>query len=160
MHNIDPRWDRANDPTPIEPRPDAGRKSVPPAPTNGLAKRLDLDALFTGREHRLPEVAERLWSKVDVGGQDDCWVWTKPPGTGGFGQLKFKLGGRPKVLYAHRFAYALAHPDQAIPDGVQVKHCCGERLCVNPRHLYLADRRGWTLSWAGNGLARFEDRLP
>jgi len=64
------------------------------------------------------------------------------------------------VLVSHRFAYALAHPAQAISARVQVKHCCGERLCVNPRHLYLADRRGRPISSAGNGLTRFEDRLP
>jgi hypothetical protein len=166
MHNIDPRWDRSNDPTPIEPRPDAGGKTVPPAPTNGLARRLDLGVLFTGHEDRLTEVADLFWSKVDVDGKNECHIWTGKEGPGGYGQVRFRLGGRLRLLSARRFAYALEHPDQAIPEGVQVTHCCGEKrrcgekLCVNPRHLYLADRRGRPLSSAGNGLTRFEDRLP
>jgi hypothetical protein len=165
MHNIDPWWDRANDPTPIEPRPDAEGKTVPPAPTNGhpangLAKCLNLETLFAAREHRLQEVVELFWSKVDVGGRNECWIWTSRLGPGDFGQHTFRLGGRRKVLVAQRFAYALAHPDQGIPDEVQVKHRCEEKLCVNSRHLYLADRRGRPLSSAGNGLTRFEDQLP
>ncbi len=108
----------------------------------------------------MPEVVDRFWSKVDIYGEDDCWVWAGRLGSGDYGQAKFQLGGRCVVLFAHRFAYALAHPDQPIPDLVQVKHRCGERLCVNARHLYLADRRGRPLSSAGNGLTRFEDRLP
>ena len=160
MNSIEPRWDRANGPTPIESRLDAGGKTFPPAPTSGIAKRLDLAALFEGREYRLPEVAQCFWSKVDVDGEDECWVWTSKLGPRDYGQVRFRLGGRLKFLVAHRFAYALAHPDQAIPGGMQVKHCCGEKLCMNPRHLYLAGRRGRPLSSAGNGHTRFEGRLP
>lgn len=127
---------------------------------NGFAKRLDLQELFVGFEYRLPEIAERFWSKVDVYEGNECWIWTGRVGPGGYGQQKFELGGHRVVLVSHRFAYALAHPAQAISARVQVKHCCGERLCVNPRHLYLADRRGRPISSAGNGLTRFEDRLP
>ena len=160
MHNIDPRWDRWSDPTPIESRPDAEGKTVPPAQENGLAKRLDLGELFAGREHRLTEVTDKCSSKVDEYGENECWLWTGPLGPGDFGQLIFRLGGRRKALVAHRFAYALAHPDQGIPDAVQVKHRCGEKLCMNTRHLYLADRRGQPHCLVGNGLIRFEDRLP
>jgi len=160
MYNIEPQWDRRSGPTHIESRLDVREKTVPPAPTNGLPKRLDLDELFAGHERRLTEVADLFWSKVDVDGEDQCWVWTNLLGPGNFGLLRFKLGGRRKVLFAHRFAYALAHPDQAIPDGVRVKHRCAEKLCMNKRHLYLADRRGRPLSSAVNGLTRFEDRLP
>jgi hypothetical protein len=127
---------------------------------NGFAKRLDLQELFVGFEYRLPEIAERFWSKVDVYEENECWIWTGREGPGGYGQLRFELGGRRVVLVSHRFAYALAHPDQAIPATVQVQHCCGEKLCVNPAHLILRDRHGRPLGSDGNGLARFKDRLP
>jgi hypothetical protein len=160
MHNIEPRQDRWSGPAQIQPLERQLDKIVPPAPTNGFANRLALHELFAGAENRLPEVAECFWAKVDVDAEDNCWVWTRRLGSGGYGQSKFNLKGREVILVAHRFAYALAHPDQAIPDWVQVRHSCGEKLCMNARHLYLADRRGRPLSSVGNGLVRFEDRLP
>jgi hypothetical protein len=160
MHNIEHPQDRWRDPAWIEPPGRRPHKTVPTIRTNGLAKRLHLGELFAGREYRLPEIADRFWSKVDTYDDDDCWVWSHRLGSGGYGQVKFRLRGRDVVLVAHRFAYVLEHPDQAIPDGMQVKRSCGEKLCVNPAHLYLADRRGWPLSSAGNALTRFEDRLP
>lgn len=160
MRNIEPRGDRWSGPTRIEPPGHQPHKIVPTMPTNGHAMRLHLGELFAGREHRLPQVAKCFWDKVDVDGKSDCWTWTRRLGSGGYGQVKFQLRGREVVLVAHRFAYVLEHPDQAIPDGMQVKRSCGEKLCVNPAHLYLADRRGRPLSSVGNGLVRFEDRLP
>lgn len=40
----------------------------------------------------------------------------------------------PKSDYAHVYVCIRAHGDRREP-GIQVRHLCGEALCVNPRHL-------------------------
>ena len=75
----------------------------------------------------IPIDAAFFWSKAEVGKVDDCWLW--------------KAGRRgPKQAYgafrkmnAHRYAYQIHKGD--IPDGMVVRHMCGNKLCVNPRHL-------------------------
>lgn len=68
---------------------------------------------------------ERFWSKVDVRGADDCWLWTRCVSTPGYGQFC----GRS----AHRVAYELAKGP--IPQGLCVLHSCDVRRCCNPAHL-------------------------
>jgi hypothetical protein len=161
MHNIDPWWDRSNDPTPIEPRLDAGGKVIPPAPTNGLAKRLDFAELFAGHEHRLPEVVRCYWPKVIIEGPHDCWLWTgQVAKKTGYGRIRFGLGGKRVVLAAHRFAFAMLHSPGIVPDKVLVRHRCGERLCVNPTHLYLGDYHARPYEATVVKLGNFETQLP
>lgn len=58
-----------------------------------------------------------------------CWIWQRSTSFNGYGQLWHD--GR--VQRAHRVFYQLhAGP---IPDGLQIDHTCGNRLCVNPDHL-------------------------
>lgn len=78
--------------------------------------------------------AERFWSCVDVGGEDDCWLWlcgkSGQTTTGSYGTY-YDLG---RTLSAHRVAFYLHHgrwPEQ----GKQVRHLCGTNLCCNPLHL-------------------------
>jgi hypothetical protein len=79
---------------------------------------------------------ERFWSKVVVGGPDDCWMWTanKTP-AGGYGM--FWLNGRS--IGAHRMAYELEVGP--IPEGLTIDHVCGVPGCVNPAHLAVATQR-------------------
>jgi len=75
----------------------------------------------------IPIDVAHFWAKAEVGKVDDCWIW--------------KAGRRgPKQAYgafrkmnAHRYAYQIHCGD--IPDGMVVRHMCGNKLCVNPRHL-------------------------
>ena len=34
-----------------------------------------------------PAVVARFWRSVDVGGEDDCWLWLRGCGHGGYGRL-------------------------------------------------------------------------
>lgn len=76
-------------------------------------------------------INERFWSKVDVQGEDACWLWQASEGAHGYGQYRFK----GTIDKAHRVAYELTNG--TIPDGMWVLHRCDNRLCCNPNHLRL-----------------------
>jgi hypothetical protein len=70
---------------------------------------------------------------------DTCWLWTGKIDTRGqgYGVFTYKVGGKPKTVGAHRFAYELwVGP---IPSGLSIDHVydrgCRFTHCVNPAHL-------------------------
>lgn len=63
-----------------------------------------------------------------------CRLWAK--GTDrGYGRFTLPAAHGGKLVYAHRFAYALAYGD--IPAGMDVLHRCDTPACCNPSHLFL-----------------------
>lgn len=77
----------------------------------------------------LPGIADRLWSKVEIKGEDECWPWKgarRPTGHGNFG-----LNGH--VTSAARVAYVLVNGP--VEDGLDVMHSCDNGWCLNPAHL-------------------------
>jgi hypothetical protein len=79
----------------------------------------------------------RFWSKVDKEGPvpalapelGPCWLWTSGIDNRGNG----KFWANDGTHRAHRFSWELARSEPA-PDGYVVQ-ICGQKLCVNPRHL-------------------------
>lgn len=93
--------------------------------------------------------AQRLWSKIEVGAPDGCWVWTGSVCSQGYGTIRVTDG---KIESTHRLVYELVKG--TIPEKMSVLHSCDNPPCCNPAHLRLgthADnmrdrserRRGW-----------------
>lgn len=77
----------------------------------------------------------RFWSNVEQSGPDDCWLWLKSQNNG-YGQVGMTVNGQQRLLKAHKVAWEIQNK-RSIPFGVRGLHSCGDRLCCNPRHVYL-----------------------
>ena len=82
-----------------------------------------------------PERIERFWAKVDIKGEDDCWLWTASTNSKGYGSF---LYGPKKTASAHKIAWALAKNNGVLSSPKEhIMHSCDVRTCVNPNHLSL-----------------------
>lgn len=74
--------------------------------------------------------ADRFWSKVDVRGDDDCWLWTAGKFSDGYGAYHIKEIRQNRRAHRISFAIVFGETDE------QVNHVCDEPLCCNPLHLW------------------------
>lgn len=73
------------------------------------------------------DVQDAFWSKVEK--TSTCWIWHGSVTTSGYGQLKYN----GKRWRAYAFSFMLA--GNTLPQGKELHHECGNRLCVRPDHL-------------------------
>ncbi len=83
----------------------------------------------------------QFWAKIDLQGENGCWLWTGTKNGRGYGLLRVDdrtPGTKRKQALAHRFAWEFVHGP--IPAGMEVCHNCpaGDNpTCCNPAHLFL-----------------------
>ena len=74
----------------------------------------------------------RLWTKIDVRGPDECWLWRHAKDSKGYGHIYIS---NERKEQAHRVVYRLVCGE--IPPGMCVCHRCDTPACCNPDHLFL-----------------------
>lgn len=77
----------------------------------------------------------RFWAKVQIGGPDECWPWTKAHNEHGYGLIR--VAG--KNVKAHRVALIQGGEDPG--PSVKVLHSCDNPPCCNPGHLRFGSQR-------------------
>jgi hypothetical protein len=94
---------------------------------------------------RIKKREDKFWALVDIKDADDCWLW-KGSISGGYGHFS----GNGVNMPAHRYSYKLKYKSLSNHIGYKrmvVRHLCGNKLCVNPKHLLIGSQSNNTLDY-------------
>ncbi len=84
---------------------------------------------------------DRFWEKVNK--TDECWLWTSPPGSTGYGEFwdgTYRNDrGAPRMVRAHIWVYEHYVGPR---NGLDVMHRCDTPLCVNYERCLVLGTRG------------------
>lgn len=100
-----------------------------------------------GSSRRGVPTGERIWSRIEKRGPDECWPWLGTQNGRGYGIHSIYLGnGKTTTIRPHRFVYE--QEIGPIPADKQIDHICHSwnpdctkgddcphRSCCNPAHL-------------------------
>jgi hypothetical protein len=78
----------------------------------------------------------RLWQKVNVRGEGDCWPWLGASNRSGRGQLMAADGRKrsvPQLIWEDV-------NEQSFPEGKEACHTCDNPPCCNPKHIWTGTR--------------------
>lgn len=125
--------------------------------TTAILRRADID--------NIEKVTALFWASIHK--TDDCWFWTKAKNKWGYGYISCRVGGKRRMLRAHRFAYLLTA--EQIPEGMFVLHNCdikyapGDvtyRACCRPGHVRIGTAAENSADMVAKDRAATGDRNP
>jgi len=89
---------------------------------------------------RKARAVKRFWSRVNIKGKNECWLW-KPGPTSPDGYAQVWWEGKGEMVHRVSMAIYLGRPilspTRKLDQGEIIRHRCDTPLCTNPNHLLL-----------------------